>query len=55
VVRESAARHFRSPLRHIGIDEVSYGHGHQKVLTIVVRRRRPIAIDNRRGSAGEVV
>jgi transposase len=34
-VEESAERHFRSPLRHIGIDEVSYGRGHQKVLTIV--------------------
>jgi transposase len=34
-VEESAERHFRSPLRHIGVDEVSYGRGHRKMLTIV--------------------
>lgn len=34
-VEESAERHFRAPLRHIGVDEVSYGRGHQKLLTIV--------------------
>src|SRR5689334_2728093 len=34
-VTESAERHFRAPLRHIGVDEVSYGRGHNKVLTIV--------------------
>lgn len=34
-VKESAARQFRRPLRIIGVDEVSYGRGHQKYLTIV--------------------
>ena len=34
-VEESAERHFRAPLRHIGVDEVSYGRGHQKYLTVV--------------------
>lgn len=34
-VEESAARQFRRPLRIIGVDEVSYGRGHQKYLTIV--------------------
>src|SRR5262249_19231408 len=34
-VEESAARQFRRPLRVIGVDEVSYGRGHQKYLTIV--------------------
>jgi transposase len=34
-VQESAARQFRRPLRIIGVDEVSYGRGHQKYLTIV--------------------
>lgn len=34
-VEESAARHFRAPLRRIGVDEVSYGRGQSKYLTIV--------------------
>jgi len=34
-VRESAERHFRRSLRRIGVDEVSYGRGRQKYLTIV--------------------
>jgi transposase len=34
-VQESAARHFRLPLRRIGVDEVSYGRGQNKYLTIV--------------------
>jgi len=34
-VDEAAARHFRAPLRHIGVDEVSYGRGQSKYLTIV--------------------
>jgi transposase len=34
-VEESAARHFRAPLRHIGVDEVSYGRGQHKFLTVV--------------------
>jgi transposase len=34
-VEESAARQFQRPLRVIGVDEVSYGRGHQKYLTIV--------------------
>jgi transposase len=34
-VEESAARQFKKPLRVIGVDEVSYGRGHQKYLTIV--------------------
>jgi transposase len=34
-VEESAARHFRAPLRNIGVDEVSYGRGQDKYLTIV--------------------
>ncbi len=34
-VRESAEKHFRHRLRRIGVDEVSYGRGHRKYLTIV--------------------
>jgi transposase len=34
-VQESAARQFRKPLRVIGVDEVSYGRGKRKFLTIV--------------------
>jgi transposase len=34
-VEESAARHFRRPLKHIGVDEVSYGRGQHKYLTVV--------------------
>lgn len=34
-VEESAARHFRAPLRRIGVDEVSYGRGQSKFLTVV--------------------
>lgn len=34
-VEESAARQFRKPLRIIGVDEVSYGRGKRKYLTIV--------------------
>ena len=34
-VEESAARQFRKPLRVIGVDEVSYGRGQTKYLTIV--------------------
>jgi transposase len=34
-VDESAARHFRRPLKHIGVDEISYGRGQDKYLTIV--------------------
>lgn len=34
-VEESADRHFRRPLRRIGVDEVSYGRGQHKYLTIV--------------------
>lgn len=34
-VEESAERHFRRPLRRIGVDEVSYGRGQNKYLTIV--------------------
>lgn len=34
-VEECAARHFRAPLRRIGVDEVSYGRGHHKYLTVV--------------------
>lgn len=34
-VRESAKRQFRRPLRFIGVDEVSYGRGQSKYLTIV--------------------
>ena len=34
-VEESAARQFRKPLRIIGVDEVSYGRGQSKYLTIV--------------------
>jgi len=34
-VEESAAQQFRRPLRRIGVDEVSYGRGQSKYLTIV--------------------
>ncbi|MGH6692789.1 MAG: ISL3 family transposase [Gammaproteobacteria bacterium] len=34
-VEESAAKHFRRSLRRIGVDEVSYGRGQLKYLTIV--------------------
>jgi transposase len=34
-VEEAAARQFRRPLRIIGVDEVSYGRGKRKFLTIV--------------------
>lgn len=34
-VEESAARHFRAPLRHLGVDEISYGRGQSKYLTVV--------------------
>ena len=34
-VEEVAARQFRKPLRYIGVDEVSYGRGQNKYLTIV--------------------
>jgi transposase len=34
-VHESAEKHFRRTLRRIGVDEVSYGRGQQKYLTIV--------------------
>jgi transposase len=34
-VEESAARHFRAPLKHIGVDEISYGRGQHKFLTVV--------------------
>jgi transposase len=34
-VRESAEKRFRRRLRRIGVDEVSYGRGQQKYLTIV--------------------
>lgn len=34
-VEECADHHFRRPLRRIGVDEVSYGRGQQKYLTIV--------------------
>jgi transposase len=34
-VKDSAARQFKKPLRVIGVDEVSYGRGKRKYLTIV--------------------
>ena len=34
-VEESAAKQFRKPLRRIGVDEVSYGRGQNKYLTVV--------------------
>jgi transposase len=34
-VRDSAAERFQRPLRRIGVDEVSYGRGQRKFLTIV--------------------
>jgi transposase len=34
-VQESAERQFRLPLRRIGVDEVNYGRGSHKFLTIV--------------------
>jgi transposase len=34
-VEECAEKHFRKRLRRIGVDEVSYGRGQQKYLTIV--------------------
>jgi len=34
-VEEAAAKQFRKPLRYIGVDEVSYGRGQNKYLTIV--------------------
>jgi len=34
-VQESAEKQFRRKLRRIGVDEVSYGRGHKKYLTIV--------------------
>ena len=34
-VEECAEKHFKRPLRRIGVDEVSYGRGQQKYLTIV--------------------
>jgi transposase len=34
-VEESAENHFRARLRRIGVDEVSYGRGQRKYLTIV--------------------
>jgi transposase len=34
-VEEAAERRFRAPLRHIGVDEISYGRGHRKYLTVV--------------------
>lgn len=34
-VEEAAARQFKRPLRYIGVDEVSYGRGQNKYLTIV--------------------
>jgi transposase len=34
-VEKSAARHFRAPLKHIGVDEISYGRGQHKYLTVV--------------------
>ena len=34
-VEESAARHFRARLKHIGVDEISYGRGQHKYLTVV--------------------
>jgi transposase len=34
-VRKSAEENFRRPLRRIGVDEVSYGRGQRKYLTIV--------------------
>jgi transposase len=34
-VEESAEKQFRRPLRILGVDEVSYGRGHHKYLTIV--------------------
>ena len=39
-VEESAARHFQYPLRYIGVDEVSYGRGQNKYLTIVWDHQR---------------
>jgi len=39
-VTESAARQFRRPLRVIGVDEVSYGRGQRKYLTIVWDHQR---------------
>lgn len=39
-VEESAARQFRKPLRIIGVDEVSYGRGQTKYLTIVWDHQR---------------
>jgi len=39
-VEESAERQFRRPLRDIGVDEVSYGRGQNKYLTIVWDHRR---------------
>src|SRR5690606_3567605 len=39
-VEESAERQFKKPLRYIGVDEVSYGRGQQKYLTIVWDHQR---------------
>ena len=39
-VSECAYQHFRRPLRVLGIDEVSYGRGQQKFLTIVWDHQR---------------
>lgn len=39
-VAEAAERQFRKPLRYIGVDEVSYGRGQNKYLTIVWDHQR---------------
>lgn len=39
-VSECADQHFRRPLRVLGVDEVSYGRGQQKFLTIVWDHQR---------------
>lgn len=39
-VEESAEQQFRRPLRYIGVDEVSYGRGQSKFLTIVWDHQR---------------
>jgi transposase len=39
-VEEAAERQFRKPLRYIGVDEVSYGRGQNKYLTIVWDHQR---------------
>jgi transposase len=43
-VVEAAASRFRQPLRRIGVDEVSYGRGQQKYLTIVWDHDRGVVV-----------